>query len=261
MPPPTQCANTTIDWSVTGGQPPIEITFIPTGALHPEVRRIFDRVINDNSTSLSFQLNYPGNSTFVAVLSDIHGFGSLGTTPVITVQSSQDDSCISTVQSAPEFIFFIEPPVPTECSQMSITFNRTATSAAHPPVDIFAVLPGGESFEIAQGNPQNMTFEWTPRLTEGTEVLLIAGDANGLGTGGSSDILTVQPGNSTACLPVTTTVLPTITSTQSTNTSISTPGDPGPATGGIPNKSSANILSPTQWSNLLRVAVLSLFLL
>jgi len=138
---------------------------------------------------------------------------------------------------------------------MSITYKASGDSTAEPPVDIFVVVPGGKSFQIAQGDPQNMTFEWTPAIPTGTGVLLIAGDKKGLGTGGSSDILTVGVGSSIGCLAsanstlTATTVLPEATQSQTATIGDNINGTgvaSGPGsqtTGDIPNKSSASNLS------------------
>ncbi|KAF8586522.1 hypothetical protein K439DRAFT_942318 [Ramaria rubella] len=196
--PPTQCANTTVQW--TGGSAPYQLLLVPTGELHPEVRVIETYTI-DSGNNFSFQLNYPGNSSFVAVMSDATGFGTGGTTPVTTVLPAASKSCLGTSQVAPEFFIFTDPPVPQTCSPMMISY----TSDSHPPVDVFVVIPGGTSSRIESGSPKNMSFEWTPTFSAGTQLLIVAGDTNGVGKGGSTDILTVASGNSTSCLPANTT--------------------------------------------------------
>jgi len=194
--PPTQCANATVQWSE--GTPPYHLLLVPTGALHPvEVRVISDHTIN-SGTTFSFPLLYPGNSTFVAVMSDATGFGSGGTSLVTTVAESKNKACIRKTLVAPEFFIFTNPPVPQQCAPMQISYNDDA----HAPVDVFVVIPGGASSRVKSGAPQNRTFSWTPALENGTQLLIVAGDTLGPGKGGSTDILTVAPGNNTQCLPV-----------------------------------------------------------
>lgn len=70
---PTQCQNLTISISGNDGKPPYRILIIPFGpsplANSVEARKIIDQPFDGDSTSLSFKLNFPGNSQFVAVVS------------------------------------------------------------------------------------------------------------------------------------------------------------------------------------------------
>lgn len=69
---PRQCQNLSI--SIDGaGQPPYSVVLIPFGASplpnNIEARKIFQQQFSGSSTSVSFPLNYPENSQFVAVVS------------------------------------------------------------------------------------------------------------------------------------------------------------------------------------------------
>src|ERR1700761_2941447 len=69
--PPRQCQNVSI--AVQGsGQPPYSLLIIPSGPTplpnNTEVRTIQNIPFSGSSTSLSFELNYPENSSFVAVV-------------------------------------------------------------------------------------------------------------------------------------------------------------------------------------------------
>ena len=68
---PRQCQNLTVD--ITGsGTPPYTLLIIPSGSTplsnNVEVRRITNVPFN-SSTSVSFQLKFPENSQFIAVVS------------------------------------------------------------------------------------------------------------------------------------------------------------------------------------------------
>ena len=69
---PTQCANMTVEW--TGGQPPFTLLLVPVGHLYPETRRIIQSDIQSGN-SVSFVLDFPAQSRFVAVLNDASGIG------------------------------------------------------------------------------------------------------------------------------------------------------------------------------------------
>jgi hypothetical protein len=70
--PPRQCGNVTLSVEGSGGQPPYSLLIIPNGASplpnEVEVRSIMNIPFPGTSTTLSFNLNYPGNSSFVAVV-------------------------------------------------------------------------------------------------------------------------------------------------------------------------------------------------
>ena len=68
---PSQCQNVSI--AVMGsGQPPYSLLIVPTGPSplpnNTEVRNVQNISFPGLSTSLTFQLNYPANSSFVAVV-------------------------------------------------------------------------------------------------------------------------------------------------------------------------------------------------
>ena len=69
--PPIQCKNVTLSIQGSGGQPPYSLLLIPTGASpipNVEVRSAETIPFSGTSTTLSFNLNYPENSSFVAVV-------------------------------------------------------------------------------------------------------------------------------------------------------------------------------------------------
>jgi hypothetical protein len=134
--PPRQCQNLSI--AVQGsGQPPYSLLLIPNGPSplpnNTEVRTIQNIPFSGSSTSLSFELNYPENSSFVAVVclylvlipllesfaynlphypqvSDSSGFGTGGTSTPITVLQSSDSSCYNPTQGIQlPFFFYIDP--------------------------------------------------------------------------------------------------------------------------------------------------------
>jgi hypothetical protein len=70
--------NLTIAISGSDGLPPYRALIIPSGPSplqnNIEVRRIVDVPFEGNSTSVSFKLDYPANSQFVAVVSGFSFF-------------------------------------------------------------------------------------------------------------------------------------------------------------------------------------------
>jgi hypothetical protein len=72
---PNQCSNVTVEWD--GGQAPFTLLLVPTGHVNPETRTIIQQDVSSGD-SVSFVLDFPADSQFVAVLSDATGIGSGG---------------------------------------------------------------------------------------------------------------------------------------------------------------------------------------
>ena len=68
-------------------------------------------------------------------------------------------------------------------------------SNAEEPVDILALVPGGQSFEIVNSTDGSTSYTWQANIRQGQEVMLVAGDKDGLGTGGSTDVMEVEGGD------------------------------------------------------------------
>ncbi|KAI0350822.1 hypothetical protein OH77DRAFT_1379477, partial [Trametes cingulata] len=200
---PRQCQNLELD--ITGsGSPPYTALIIPTGPTplpnSIEARRITE--VSFTNTTASFQLKFPENSQFVAVVSDSTGFGSGGTSAIVTVLSGSD-GCFDTTHSvSPAFLFHIEPTgVLITCEATRIWWEQSDVQG-NPTFQ--GVIPGGESFQIPQGPVTSVTgqgvgFSWTPSVRGGTTMLLVGGDDRGLGSAGSNSY-TIQDGNSVSCL-------------------------------------------------------------
>lgn len=60
---------------------------------------------------------------------------------------------------------------------------------------MLGLIPGGESFQLPIPSTGS-TYQWKVNVRAGTSVQLIAGDSRGKGTGGSTDLLVVQGGDS-----------------------------------------------------------------
>ncbi|RPD75490.1 hypothetical protein L226DRAFT_447792, partial [Lentinus tigrinus ALCF2SS1-7] len=213
---PRQCQNLTID--ITGeGKAPYTLLLVPFGPTplpnEIEARHITNVPFN-TSTSVSFQLKFPENSQFVAVVSDANGFGTGGTSSAVTVLSGDDGCFDPTKQSEAPWFFHIDPDgILTTCSPTRIWWN--AGDPQGTP-QFQGVIPGGESFDIPVGTTTNQTgegvgFNWTPSVRISTTLLLVGGDDRGPGIAGSNPY-TLQQGSSQSCL--------------NSNSPSSTPGSP-----------------------------------
>ncbi|KAF9219529.1 hypothetical protein BS17DRAFT_717307 [Gyrodon lividus] len=189
---PQQCSN--ISLQITGsGAPPYSVLIIPYGPSplpnNIEARTIVYQQFSGDSSSVSFQLRYPTNSQFVAVVSDSTGFGTGGTSVAASVMSNSDNSCFNaTLNVAPDFPFNIDPPNQVvQCSPSRLWWNPDQVQGTP---NFQGVIPGGQSFSIPVGQVTQVAnegygFNWTPSVRAGSTLMIVAGDNRGLGTGGS----------------------------------------------------------------------------
>ncbi|KAG5340365.1 hypothetical protein E4T56_gene11564 [Termitomyces sp. T112] len=207
--PPQQCSNLTISVSGSDGKPPYRVLILPFGpsplANNVEARTIVDQPFPDGASSVSFKLNYPADSQFVAILSDSKSFGSGGTSVAVGVASSSDSSCFDTITNvAPKFVFSIEPPNQiVQCVPTRIWWDNSTVVGQ---TTFLGVIPGGQSFSIPESNITNIIsqgtgFSWTPNLRGGTTLMIVGGDGRGNGTAGSSlNLVSSGPNNIGSCL-------------------------------------------------------------
>ncbi|KAJ7754444.1 hypothetical protein B0H16DRAFT_1458948 [Mycena metata] len=242
---PTQCGNVSI--SVSGGSPPYEVLVVPYGSSplpnNIEARKI--QAVQSSSANISFKLNFPANSQFVAVVSDSTGFGSGGTSVGVEVTSSSDSSCFDASK-------MFRPTLCTLSCPQTPSFNASQHEYGSPqsnapfkvgPINgTRGVIPGGDSFEIPQGAITNVPaegtgFNWTAPLRGMTTLLLVGGDDRGNGTAGSTlYIVGSGDSNDNSCLnsasPVSTTGSPAGGSYSTSTSGAGTGGGSGGSSGG-----------------------------
>lgn len=193
---PAQCEPVEVVW--TTGTPPYKILLLPIG-FQPqgvETRVIYEKTVT-TGTQTAFNFPFPANSKFVAVMSDGAGFGSGGTSPILTVHSSNTSSCIPTSPSTPEFYFYLSSTTLSQCQSVHISWEN----ASNPPVTVYGVIPQGESFDLNAASRANggTGFDWSVNIPSGTPFFFVSGDANGSGKGGSTDVQNIG-GGSSGCL-------------------------------------------------------------
>lgn len=191
---PKQCADLSL--SISGsGSPPYSLLIIPFGPTplpnNIEARKITQQNFTGTSSSLTFQLKFPANSQFVAVVSDSSGFGSGGTSGAVTVlaSDSNDASCFDATHNvSPSFAFSIVPGgLITQCNNTRIWWDPAQVQGTP---SFQGVIPGGQSFAIPEGSlttvpNEGLGFDWTPSVRQGTTLLLLGGDDRGPGSAGS----------------------------------------------------------------------------
>ncbi|WVQ63972.1 uncharacterized protein L199_002130 [Kwoniella botswanensis] len=218
---PVQCQNFTVQWS--GGQGPYHLSLIPT--IIVTGGHIENITIPSGSTEYSFQLQQPAGLDFLVTMSDSQGFGTGGTTSVLTVGSSDDSSCVPSSLNY-DFTFAISPDSnPTSCSSMSITWLENATE----PVSLFGLIPHGTAFQIPI-DQSSTSYDWTVDIKENTQFLLFMSDSGQYQTGGSTDLYRVQSGGNDSCI---TSSSPTTASGDSMTYATSATAQPSASVSGV----------------------------
>jgi hypothetical protein len=164
----------------------------------------------------TFSPSFPHIAPHCLQVSDKSGFGTGGASTSVTVLQSSDSSCYS-ISKPTQFawVFSVEPTggltqcelvrlwwtaqFVNGCVSSSIFPNSVRPNSFHPSrhvppcrtVNFYGTIPGGTSFAIPQGslssnNGTGTGFNWTVGIAGGTNVLLIANDDRGIGSGGSA---------------------------------------------------------------------------
>ncbi|KAH8834202.1 hypothetical protein DL96DRAFT_1756600, partial [Flagelloscypha sp. PMI_526] len=193
---PAQCQSLRVKIQGDDGQPPFRLLLLPYGAAPGQYETRYIQTITFNTSDhLDFQLNYPSNSQFVAVVSVLHGFASGGTSKPWTVRSSSDNSCFdsSKIRRPKWPFFYMQPGDLRSCEQNQIYWNASNPNITGT-VNFVGVYPGGQSFNITSSplinavdpfNSQTTGFNWTVPLNPGADIILVSGDEFATGTGGS----------------------------------------------------------------------------
>lgn len=165
---------------------------------------------------------------------DATGFGSGGTTPTLTVGSSDNTSCLTT-SFLYDFTFSLDPQdTPAQCSSQTITWPSNVTR----PVNLFGLIPGGSAWQIPISQDSE-SYDWQVNVAEGTSYLLVMSDSGPYVTGGSSNLIRVAAG-SEACMNSTSPKSGGNSGTGTATTSAATPSSSVSGVGGSSSGGTAN---------------------
>ncbi|KAK7059029.1 hypothetical protein VNI00_001653 [Paramarasmius palmivorus] len=214
---PTQCDDLTLTWS--GGSPPYTVLLTPVFGT-PRNISIPSSSVNNGQGSFSTQLPIAQGEKFLVTMSDATGFGSGGTTELLTVGSSKGGSCNTT---EPDVAFSYQL---NSALQQCRTFTFSDYSGAIQPVTIivmhisFGLIPGGQSV-VLQPPRGTTSFDWTTNVWNGTSMVFVMADGQ-FRQGGSSDVRIVGASDDRSCIDSnspSSTFVPTATSTGTNPTS------------------------------------------
>ncbi|KAF8524402.1 hypothetical protein BU17DRAFT_42883 [Hysterangium stoloniferum] len=188
---PTQCGPLSIAITQGQGTPPYSALVVPFGAspTQTEVRTVIQHNFTDTQTS--FNLPFPANAGFVIMVSDSRGIGTGGTSaPTNVAASATNNSSCLPKSVATSFSFQIIPnSAINQCQQTTLAWDNSTQGVP----TILLVIPGGQSSLVPVGTTSpadggTTGFPWTPNVRAGTNIILVAGDNRGPGTGGSVNI-------------------------------------------------------------------------
>ncbi|KIM75422.1 hypothetical protein PILCRDRAFT_13669 [Piloderma croceum F 1598] len=217
---PTQCDNLNVTW--TGGEAPFQLLITPKFGTPRNVFIPPSTFVN-NAGTISTQLTMPQGGKFLLTMSDATGFGSGGTSQILTVGSSVTGASCNTTDPGTAFTYML-PDALQQCN----LYTFSGYDGAIQPVTIYGLIPGGQS--TIMDPPNGPSYNWTTDIAAGTTVVFVMIDSRGR-QGGSSDILTVASSDDSTCLnaqsPTSTaspsasgTSAPVVTETASSTTSV-----------------------------------------
>jgi len=188
---PTQCDDFTVSW--IGGEAPFEILLTPK--FHPLYNiSVPSSAFSNGQGSYSIsQLQIPSGEQFLLTMSDATGFGSGGTTTLLTVGAPIAGNNCNT-NGSQDFTF----QLPSQLKQCAV-FNFTAYDGAIQPITITGLIPGGTPVLLYP--PIGSNYSWIATVREGTSLLFFITDSQSR-QGGVSDIETVQDSTDASCLVV-----------------------------------------------------------
>ncbi|KAH8823286.1 hypothetical protein DL96DRAFT_1469348 [Flagelloscypha sp. PMI_526] len=205
---PTQCQSLRVriqgDWT---SNPPYRLLLVPFGTWpakyngqQPAPQLFTFSAAENNSWTLDFQLRYPVDSQLVAVVGDVNGFATGGTSMPWTVRGSPDSSCLDNtwvaVNKWPHF--YISTEWLYSCESTVISWKLPGSNIvgnAH----FTALYPGGHSFNLTTSpNVSGLTttdelgFRWTVPFRQDAQVMLVSGDDSSILAPGGLDTYTVR---------------------------------------------------------------------
>ena len=106
-----------------------------------------------------------------------------------TVGASSDAGCLAAGVSSMSSFFSLNPPIPSQCSTQTVTWNSTRY---RQPPDIRGFIPGGRAFTLDRPTSNSTTQQdWDVHIREGTQIVfLVQPAASNQNMTGNSDART-----------------------------------------------------------------------
>ncbi|KAG9089487.1 hypothetical protein FS749_001297 [Ceratobasidium sp. UAMH 11750] len=194
----TQCQDMTVEWAGIGGEklrPPFVVRLAAFG-LAPLIINIPTSAWSDaaQSGSYSFNIPWPADTKFVAVMDDGLGSGTGGVTGIQSVKASSNSSCVTSAITQPEHVFDVHGTY-IQCSVVSMNWTEPATNATR----VAGLVPNGVAFGLDLPVANSKSTTWDLNIPGGTAFVLMYMAPSGPGL--TSQLLISQSnGGSNTCL-------------------------------------------------------------
>ncbi|OAX35607.1 hypothetical protein K503DRAFT_828531 [Rhizopogon vinicolor AM-OR11-026] len=225
---PTQCDDLPVSW--TGGQAPFQILVTAFDQPLYNISVPASAFSNGKGSYSISQFPFTTGTQFLLTMSDNTGFGTGGTSTVLTVGSPVANNNCNITSPSLDFCFSTASTI-QQCNDYTFSGYDDAVL----PVTITGLIPGGTSVILYPVTTSNYT--WVADVKEGTSLLFFMTDSQGR-DGGVDNLKTVADSTDASCLnaisPSSTSSAPSQTSSQSNSsgTSSSTSaGSSGPNVG------------------------------
>ncbi|QRW14872.1 alphaherpesvirus glycoprotein E domain protein [Ceratobasidium sp. AG-Ba] len=190
---PVQCGDLTVTWG--GGIAPFSLMITPLYST-PQNITIPDSAYNGTHGSYTTTLRVTGKQTqrrFLLTMSDSTGFGSGGTSGLLTAGIDDNSQSCNTTDPGTDFTYDL-PSALQQCQPYTWSNYYAATL----PLTIYGLIPLGKAFVLSPPS-QDRSFTWTANVASGTNLVFVVVDSQGR-QGGSSDFYTVSASNDASCI-------------------------------------------------------------
>ncbi|KAG8953084.1 hypothetical protein FRC04_003031 [Tulasnella sp. 424] len=188
---PTQCGALTLNW--TGGTAPFSVLITPAYDVPRNISIPAGAFTNGQGSYTISPFPIVSQKQFLLTMSDGTGFGSGGTSDLLTVADPVGGATCDTTVPSVAFDFQLNTAL-QQCRPYAISNFNLATQ----PVTIYGLIPLGSSFVL---NPPagSTSYSWTANAKSGTRIVLTITDGQGR-SGGSSDLLIVGASDDSSCI-------------------------------------------------------------
>lgn len=189
---PVQCGDLTVTWN--GGTAPYQLLITPLFST-PQNITIPDSAYNGTHGSFTTTLHITGKQNehrFLLTMSDSTGFGSGGTSGLLTAGTNSSSQSCNTTDPGTDFTYDL-PNALQQCQP----YTWSNYFAATQPITIFGLIPLGKAFVLSP--PQGPSFTWQANIASGTNIVFVVTDSRGR-QGGSTDFYTVTASNDASCI-------------------------------------------------------------
>ncbi|KAG9104181.1 hypothetical protein FRC06_004818 [Ceratobasidium sp. 370] len=189
---PMQCGDLTVTW--TGGTAPYYLLITPLFST-PQNITIPNSAYNGTHGSFTTTLRVTGQESqrrFLLTMSDATGFGTGGTSGLLTAGVDSHSQSCNTTDPGTDFTYELNSAL-----QQCRPYRWEGYTGAVQPVTIYGLIPLGKTFILSP--PEGNSYTWNANVASGTNIVFIMVDSTGR-QGGSTDFYTVSASDDLSCI-------------------------------------------------------------